>query len=266
MFWGADSRLAPRKWPRIARVGGSRRPSPYCAGRPCRTASPSRRISEAHHQSAKLQAVERAEESFRSLQTPTPGSQRRAFSRKIFRKTLDRAAPAPASACRSYSILSSPEKNSQSRSCVACSARAAAAGIAVAVGEVGGVEDPVLVAGQELPDPLAVAAGEVTDPGGGVDREVGIGVEALRQPLEVVLVAAQVAPDHAQLGIAGQHPVAGRQDRRPCPVRRPCRTCATGDSSSSRASPGSCRRAAARPRSVRRGGRSSVLPACWIAS
>ena len=42
--------------------------------------------------------------------------------------------------------------------------------------------------------------------------KLGIGVEALGQPAQVVLVAAEVAADDAQLRIAGKNPVAGRQD------------------------------------------------------
>ena len=38
---------------------------------------------------------------------------------------------------------------------------------------------------------------EVADAGGGIHREVREGIESLRQPLQIILVAAEVAPDHA---------------------------------------------------------------------
>ena len=148
------------------------------------------------------------------LTYPMPGSQRRAFSRKIFRRTPSGRAR-PRVGWPSYSIVSSPEKNAQSRSCVVLQRPRRGRGVAVAEGEVGRVEDAVLVAGQELADLVAVAAGEVADARRRVDREIGVGVEPLGQPLQVVLVAAEVAPDHAQLGVAGEHPVAGREDRLP---------------------------------------------------
>ena len=63
--------------------------------------------------------------------------------------------------------------------------------------------------GQELAAPVPVAAGEVADARGRVDREGGVGVEPTREPAEVVLVAPEVAAGHAQLGVAGEDPGAG---------------------------------------------------------
>ena len=109
--------------------------------------------------------------------------------------------------------MASPEKNSQSRACQASSVFAPASGRASRKREVGRVEDAVLIPGEELAGPIPVAAGEVADAGRRVHGEVGEGIEPTGQATQVVLVAAEVAPHDPQLGVAGQHPVAGRQDR-----------------------------------------------------
>ena len=63
--------------------------------------------------------------------------------------------------------------------------------VAVAEAEIGRVEDAILIPVQEFTDLFPVAAGEIPDARSRVDGEIGMGVEALRQLLQVILVAAR---------------------------------------------------------------------------
>ncbi len=98
---------------------------------------------------------------------------------------------------------------------------APASGVLVAQLEVRRVNHAILVPGEELAGPFAVAPGEVADAGRGVDRKVGGGIEPPGQASQVVLVTPEVAADDTQLRKAGEHTVAGRQDRflGGCPAR-----------------------------------------------
>jgi hypothetical protein len=56
--------------------------------------------------------------------------------------------------------------------------------------EVGGVEDTILVLQQELPGPFMIATDQVAHARGHVDGEIRKGVQPLRQPVEMLFVAA----------------------------------------------------------------------------
>ena len=96
--------------------------------------------------------------------------------------------------------------------------------------------------------------------GGRIHGEIGISIQALRQLVQIVLVATEVAADHAELRDTGRASGPGPPGSLPSRGRRHGRTCATADCSNSTGTPGSWRPAAATLRLARRDGRSTSGP------